>query len=818
MGYHYVAVDANGIADYLSTTDINANGIPDAWELENFGNLDQPGDGDYDGDGVINRVEYQGGSNPNDIRFETRFENLYVNQTNVTAAIEVLGGVPVQMAVLVNSTNLTTNCWQSFNTNFSVVLTPTDGVYTVSVVLRGCPGNSGQTWDETEVTLDRMAPVLTITNPVSGGTTAKPWLQVKGSANEPLNLLSYDLSNAAGVVTNQDGNVIDQVFDENRFDFTTNYFQCYDVPLTNGANTITLRAVDRAGNVMVTNVSVSLNVSNATTPPTLNLIWPASGGEVSGGTIYLRGTTDDETAQVSVRVGDAAETMGLVERDGMFWVENVNLEQGTNVLVLSATNVAGVGRSMTNILVRHDVLTIDWTPTGDALYEYAGSVSGTVSDGYSVTVNGVAATLDGWGGWTAENVPVIGIGTATFDAVAMPSGGFSGGGGGSASPAPNATSSQVEKQAQIVTLKYNFKKTWDDVLDGVSYYNYADTMDYASALSIGTNGDWKLSFLGCASHERFIQQALPVHSKWEWHWSQTNEWGLRRWGDDLQYSEPLIDPSVCDTRIPHTNAAHYATDPSQIHVLEHCYAKRSYKWGADKKSRAKISARIRQKLFTGGKSAVNRKSLIHISASAEEYGVPPGRPWDDIPATYVTPTRISVFGNWLYGRKYLDNNGDLYLVMLDNTEKDLNLNIPGVKHYGAWPEVQKHKLRIQWATVNLTNDITTAWVGQTMDLEAVFDPPFSDGIVASNYSWTVPGPAYADIDYDDNRGRAPVLTNKTNSTVLYYWTAANPCAEVKCTAEINGIKTEVIACFDVRKPEVSLSLVPIHPGRASFFL
>lgn len=45
--------------------DSNGNGIPDWWEMEYFGNLNQTADGDYDGDGVDNLDEYLEGTNPN---------------------------------------------------------------------------------------------------------------------------------------------------------------------------------------------------------------------------------------------------------------------------------------------------------------------------------------------------------------------------------------------------------------------------------------------------------------------------------------------------------------------------------------------------------------------------------------------------------------------------------------------------------------------------------------------------------------------------------------------------------------------------------
>jgi hypothetical protein len=44
--------------------DSNGNGIPDWWEMQYFGNLNQTAAGDYDGDGVDNLDEYLEGTNP----------------------------------------------------------------------------------------------------------------------------------------------------------------------------------------------------------------------------------------------------------------------------------------------------------------------------------------------------------------------------------------------------------------------------------------------------------------------------------------------------------------------------------------------------------------------------------------------------------------------------------------------------------------------------------------------------------------------------------------------------------------------------------
>ncbi len=57
-------VVSNGVTFSVGDVDSDADGLPDWWELQYFGNLTQTANGDFDGDGLSNLTEYQQGRNP----------------------------------------------------------------------------------------------------------------------------------------------------------------------------------------------------------------------------------------------------------------------------------------------------------------------------------------------------------------------------------------------------------------------------------------------------------------------------------------------------------------------------------------------------------------------------------------------------------------------------------------------------------------------------------------------------------------------------------------------------------------------------------
>jgi hypothetical protein len=149
---------------------------------------------------------------------------------------------------------------------------------------------------------------------------------------------------------------------------------------------------------------------------------------LSGATFTARGMLDDYTASMKGIIsggGRTNEVVGLVERYGNFWVENIPLLAATNELTLIATDAAG-NSSITNLTIyRGDTdLEIETIPQGQDLWKSCGTVTGHVNPGYDVYVNGVRAMVDQSGHWRVDNAPIYnanpGMGTAIFDVTAVP--------------------------------------------------------------------------------------------------------------------------------------------------------------------------------------------------------------------------------------------------------------------------------------------------------------------------------------------------------------------------------------------------------------
>jgi hypothetical protein len=343
------------------------------------------------------------------------FLNGFVNSNITLATVE--GGPAVATAILVDSTNFVRATWIPFSSTPLVDIGTNEGTHEIWFGFRGT--NGVIYWTSDTVTLDKTPPAIVITNPIFS-TTSRPIIQVQGYSTEPLSSIYFDVTNAAGSITNQQGFVTAQDFDTNNFSSTTNWFQCFDVELTNGINTITVRAADLAGNVTTTNIIVTLDFTGDTNPPVIAVTWPQNGTQVSGTNFTLDGQVDNPTVTITVSITDTNSDTNVVsgsaERNGKFWVEEIPLNAGTNNLTLTVTDAAG-NMSVMNISVVQTAiaLTMDDLTPDSQLWHATVNLTGKISDStYAVWVNGVKGHNNGDGTWSASNVPTTAGGTASF--------------------------------------------------------------------------------------------------------------------------------------------------------------------------------------------------------------------------------------------------------------------------------------------------------------------------------------------------------------------------------------------------------------------
>jgi len=410
--------------------DSDSDGIPDWWIWKFYGNLSENAT-NLDTTGIYTLLyDYQNGINPNVISFRLLCTNEYATSSGASAQVNVSQGMPSYIAVLLDSTNFTGASWNPYtSSNITINLGTTPGWHDVWVGLRGLPPDATQTWQWKHLYL-ASPPLLVITNPAAN-VLSQPIIQIYGYCQESLASISYDISNATGIATNQLAGITDRYYDTNACGFTTSYFECLDVPLTNGLNVITLHVTDLAGNTTVTNFNFTLDYSSKTNPPVVQITWPQAGTQISGNNFTCRGWVDDPTAMITTQLiltnGSGTNMLvytntysGSIDRSGNFWLDNLPLQSGTDAFAITIKDVVG-NTTVTNISVVQSplVLTINPVTPDSQLWQATVNLTGTISStNFAVWVNGVKGTNNGNGTWSANNVPVNDGGTATFTATA----------------------------------------------------------------------------------------------------------------------------------------------------------------------------------------------------------------------------------------------------------------------------------------------------------------------------------------------------------------------------------------------------------------
>ena len=172
------------------------------------------------------------------------------NQPNIvfTVTDETNGsGVKIDsLSVKIDGSAITSGITKTAITNgYSVTVTPStlsDGSHTVTI---NCADNDGNraTEKSTTFTVDTVPPVLNVTSPDDGLITNKSTVVVAGTTND---------STSSPVTLTVNGNTV-SVGSDGSFSTT--------VTLSEGKNTITIKAVDKAGKVSTVTRTVTLDSS-----------------------------------------------------------------------------------------------------------------------------------------------------------------------------------------------------------------------------------------------------------------------------------------------------------------------------------------------------------------------------------------------------------------------------------------------------------------------------------------------------------------------------------------------------------------------------
>jgi RHS repeat-associated protein len=170
---------------------------------------------------------------------------------------------------------------------------------------------------------DTEAPVVMLASPADGAVTRDSVVTVSGTAAD--RTLATVNVNGVSVTPDAGGGFTAQV------------------PVSEGANFVSVTAADRAGNA----TTVSRSVTRDTQAPIITVTEPEDGATTEAEEIAVRGVVQDATP-VTVSVGTSAAAVGV---DGSFQ-STAPLAEGANEIVVTATDAAGNAASVTRNVTR----------------------------------------------------------------------------------------------------------------------------------------------------------------------------------------------------------------------------------------------------------------------------------------------------------------------------------------------------------------------------------------------------------------------------------------------------------------------------------
>lgn len=225
----------------------------------------------------------------------------------------------------------------------------TGGYYNVQVKATNDAGTTGtadaSTLDGLKLVVkERVAPVITIVSPTNGAYVTNNKQPVVFTVTDEVDGSGVDLST---LVVKLDGTAVASSTLVNTA--ITNGYQVTYTPataLTDGEHTVTIDVKDHDGN-SATQKSTTYRVD--TVPPTLNITSPAEGIVTATAALTVAGTTNDATSSpvtITIKLNGTDQGAVTVGTNGSF-SKSVTLKEGSNTIVITATDAAGQTASVT---------------------------------------------------------------------------------------------------------------------------------------------------------------------------------------------------------------------------------------------------------------------------------------------------------------------------------------------------------------------------------------------------------------------------------------------------------------------------------------
>lgn len=231
----------------------------------------------------------------------------------------------------------------------STSFTKTGGYYDVTIEATNTAGtvttqNASGLASLKLVVREKVAPIITILSPTSGAAVT--------NNKQPVAFTIVDEAGGSGInlsslVVKQDNTAVATSAIVSTA-ITNGYSVTYTPAsaLSDGSHTVTITVSDNDGNA-ATAKSTTYKVD--TVPPTLNITAPANALVTNSASLVVRGTTNDTTSSpVTVKITLAGTDQGSVTvgTDGSF-TKTLTLANGTNTIVITATDAAGKSSSVT---------------------------------------------------------------------------------------------------------------------------------------------------------------------------------------------------------------------------------------------------------------------------------------------------------------------------------------------------------------------------------------------------------------------------------------------------------------------------------------